>query len=290
MRAGSWPTAVVTGATSGIGRAVAQSLAAAGASVGIVARDPTRGEDARNGIAAATNNPRLEVFLADLSTLGSVRALADAIGRAYPSVDILVNCAAVFNARRTVTADGLELMFATNYLAPFLLTNLLLARLTAGVGGRVLTLTAPSTVRPDLDDLQSERRFSALNAFGASKAANLLFTYALARRLEGGGVTANAVHPGLVRSSLMRQGPAPLRWATWIFSHSPEEAADSIAPLATSLVYAETSGRFFRAGREIRSAPFTHEIGFQDHLWDVSAILAGLPDQEPYADKTATEK
>jgi NAD(P)-dependent dehydrogenase (short-subunit alcohol dehydrogenase family) len=113
MRTVGWPTAVVTGATSGIGRAVAQSLASAGASVGMVARDPTRGEDARNAIAAAANNPRLEVFLADLSVLASVRAVADAIGRAYPSVDILITCAAVFAPRRTVTTDGLELMFAT---------------------------------------------------------------------------------------------------------------------------------------------------------------------------------
>jgi NAD(P)-dependent dehydrogenase (short-subunit alcohol dehydrogenase family) len=202
--------------------------------------------------------------------------LASAVDRRYPSLDILVNSAAMFTPRRTVTVDGLETMFATNHLGPFLLTNLLMDRLAAGGGGRVLTLTAPSTVRPDLDDLQGERRFSALRSFGASKAANLLFTYALARRLGHGTVTVNAVHPGLVRSSLMRGAPAPLRWATWLMSRSAEHAAKSVLPLAISPELNGVSGRFLHRGREIRSARFTHDVAMQDRLWQLSAELSGL--------------
>jgi NAD(P)-dependent dehydrogenase (short-subunit alcohol dehydrogenase family) len=273
---GGWPTALVTGATSGIGRAVAHGLAASGATVGIVARDATRGEDARAAIAAATNNARVEVFLSDLSSVVSVQELAGAVARGYPSIDILVNCAAVFTPQRTVTAESLESMFATNHLAPFLLTNLLMDRLIADGGGRVLTLTAPSTVRPDLDDLLGERRFSALRSFGASKAANLLFTYALARRLGSADVTANAVHPGLVRSNLMRGAPAPLRWGIWLLSRSAEHAAKGILPLAISPEFDGVSGRFLHRGREIRSASFTHDTVMQDRLWQLSEELTGL--------------
>jgi NAD(P)-dependent dehydrogenase (short-subunit alcohol dehydrogenase family) len=267
-------TVLVTGATSGIGRALAGSLAASGMTVGIVARDMTRGEQTRASIAADSGNDRVEHFAADLADLASIRRLAADVTQAHPSLDVLVHCAAAYTARRTVTADGFETMFATNVLGPFLLTNLLLERLRVAGPARVLVLSAPSTVRLDFDDLQAERRFRSLTAFGATKAADLLFTFELARRTEGTGVIANAVHPGLVRTSLMRQAPAPLRWATRLMSTTPERAAAAIAPLAIAPEHATRSGRFFRAGREIEPPPYTLDPDIGRRLWEVCASLA----------------
>jgi NAD(P)-dependent dehydrogenase (short-subunit alcohol dehydrogenase family) len=268
--------ALVTGSTSGIGRALAETLAVSGATVGIVARDVGRGEAVRAEIAAATGSSAVRVFVADLSSQADIHRLAADVTAEFQQLDMLIHCAAVFTPRRTETVDGLETMFATNTLAPFLLTNLLQDPLAAGAPGRVLVLTAPSTVRLDFDDLQALRRFGALNAFGASKAGDLLFTFELARRWEGSGVTANAVHPGLVRTSLMRGAPAPLRWATWLVSAPPAKAAAAIAPLALAPEYARQTGRFYKAGRVIEAPPYSRDPDIARRLWDVSAVLTKL--------------
>jgi NAD(P)-dependent dehydrogenase (short-subunit alcohol dehydrogenase family) len=268
--------AVVTGATSGIGRALAEAIAAAGLTVDLVARDSTRGEAARRSIAAQAGDDRVIVSQGDLSSLASVRALARAIGERHRAVDILIHCAAVYTPRRSVTDDRIEMMLATNVLAPFLLTNLLLDRLGAAGSARVLVLSAPSTVRLDFDDLGAERRFRSLTQFGATKAADLLFTFELARRLEGSGITANAVHPGLVRTNLMRGAPAPLRWATRLVSAPPERAAAAMAPLALSPEYAGLSGRFFKGGRAVEAPPYTRDPEVARRLWDTSIALTGL--------------
>jgi NAD(P)-dependent dehydrogenase (short-subunit alcohol dehydrogenase family) len=279
--AGTGRTALVTGATSGIGRALAEALAAAGMTVGIVARDAVRGEEARTAIAAATGNERIEVFVGDLSDLASVRRLATTVTEAHATLDVLVHCAAMYTARRTVTADGFEAMFATNVLGPFLLTNLLLDRLRAAGSARVLVLSAPSTVKLDFDDLQAERRFRSLTAFGATKAADLVFTFELAQRLDASGTTVNAVHPGLVRTRLMRQSPAALRWATWLVSAAPARAAAAIVPLALSPRYEGLTGRFFKAGREVKAPPYTRDPEVARRLWHVCDALTGLSEGVP---------
>jgi NAD(P)-dependent dehydrogenase (short-subunit alcohol dehydrogenase family) len=216
------------------------------------------------------------VLIGDLSDQESVRHLADAVAATHSTLDVLVHSAAIYTAQRTATIHGIETMFATNVLGPFLLTNLLLDGILAARSARVLVLSAPSTVKLDFDDLQSERRFRSLTAFGATKAADLIFTFELARRLESSGVTANAVHPGLVRTNLMRQAPALLRWATGLVSASPERAAASIAPLALAPEYASRTGRFFRGGREIEPPPYTRDPEVGRHLWEVCSSLTKL--------------
>ncbi len=270
------PVALVTGSTAGIGRAIAEALARSGMAVGIVARDAARGATARDEISAATGGSDVRPFVADLSSQAEVRRLAAEVIAGLPRLDVLVHCAAVFSRQRTVTADGLETMFATNQLAPFLLTNLLRDRLIGSAPARVLVLTAPSTVRLDFDDLQAERRFGALRVFGASKAADLLFTFELARRLEGTGVSANAVHPGLVRTNLMHQAPAPLRWMIRVVSAPPTRAAASIVPLAISPEYEGMTGHFFKNGREIQPPSYTRDPAVARRLWDASAALTRL--------------
>lgn len=267
---------MITGATAGIGRALAEGLAAAGLTVAMVARDPRRGEAARLAIAAASGNEHVELYEGDLSSMASVRDLARMLAEAHPAIDLLVHCAAIYTARRSVTVDGYETMLATNVLAPFLLTNLLLHQLSAAPSARVIVLAAPSGTRLDFDDLQAERKFRSLSAFGASKAADLLLTFELARRLEDTSVTANAVHPGLARTNLMRQAVAPLRWVIRPMSASPERAAAAIAPLALSSEFEGRTGRFFHAGKEIDAPAYTRDPQAARRLWDVAAALTEL--------------
>jgi retinol dehydrogenase 14 len=269
-------TVAVTGSTGGIGRALAEALVAAGATVGIVGRDAARVAEVIEAIAKRTNGPDVRGFVADLSVQADVRRLAAEVEASLPRLDILVHCAALYVTRRTLTADGLETMFATNHLAPFLLTNLLHDRLVANAPARVLMLTAPSTTKLDFEDLQGERRFRSLTAFGASKAAELVMAFELARRWEGSGVTVNAVHPGVARTDLMRQAAAPVRWVSRLVSAPPERIAAAIAPLALSPEYAGRTGRFFTKGREIDAPPYTRDPEVARRLWDASATLTRL--------------
>ena len=273
-------TALVTGGTSGIGRALAEQLAAAGLTVVLVARDKVRGEAARQEIASTTGNDRISVVLGDLADMASVRKIALAVELAHPKLDVLVNCAGVYTPKRTVTTDGFETMFATNLLGPFLMTNLLLPQLRAAGSARILVISAPSGTKLDFDDLQSERRFRSLSAFGASKAADLLFTFELARRLDGTGVTANAIHPGLVRTSLMTGAPALLRWGLRPFSRSPESAVKTIVPLALDPAFEGRSGQFFHHAKAIDPPASTRDPDVARRLWDVSAELTGFDQSE----------
>jgi retinol dehydrogenase-14 len=244
----------------------------------MVVRDKTRGKAIQDEITSKTNNQSVDLMIADLASLASVRNLVTDFGARYSRLDVLVNNAATFISNRIVTPDGFELMFATNYLGPFLLTRLLIPYLKAAEPSRIINVTAPSTTRPNLEDLQGERKFSSLDAFGASKAADLLFTYALARRLEGSGVTANAYHPGIVRTNLNRTAPGPVRFISGVINifvgKAPAVAAEGLVQLATSPSFAQTSGRLVHGGHDI-SAPFIDDKDLQDRLWTASCALAG---------------
>jgi NAD(P)-dependent dehydrogenase (short-subunit alcohol dehydrogenase family) len=199
--------------------------------------------------------------------------MATTIKEKYEHLDVLINNAAIYKSQREMTSEGLELMFATNHIGPFLLTNLLLDKLKTSAPARVLVITAPSTTPLDFDNLQGEQRFNSLQAFGVTKMCNLLFTYVLARRLEGSGVTVNGVHPGLMKSNLMREAPLAMRWLTQLASTAPTKAASSLVYLASAPEMAGVTGKFFKDGKAIESNQYSHDQDIQRRLWDVSIAL-----------------
>jgi NAD(P)-dependent dehydrogenase (short-subunit alcohol dehydrogenase family) len=272
---------VVTGATSGIGKALIEDLAKTGQTIVMVARDADRGSAVLNEITSATQNPNLDLQLCDLSVLSSVRNLAQILNSKYQKINVLINNASVYKRKRVTTVEGFEEMFATNHLGPFLLTNLLLELLQAGVqengSAHVLNITAPSTVQLDFNDLQSEKKFNSLTAFGATKMANLLFTFALARRLENTGITVNAIHPGLARSSLMKESFPLLRLFTWLISSPPQKVTENIVQPATASAYEQMSGKFLHRGKEIEAPEYAHDHEAQQQLWDASERLTSAP-------------
>ena len=274
---------LVTGSTSGLGKATAFALAQQHATVILGCRDRQRGEAVLAEIKAGSPAANVDLLLLDLSVQQSVRTAVTELENRYDHLDVLINNAAVFKRHRTLTADGYETMFATNHLGPFLLTNLLLERLKAANSARILTITAPSTTRIAFEDLQAEQKFSALQAFGASKACNLLFTYDLARRLAGTTVTVNAFYPGLVKTALMRDAPVPLRWLNSLFGKSPELVAQSVVYYASSQEVQAMTGLFFNKGRQsIESSPYTKDRAIQQQLWEASMTLAPLEEVTPW--------
>jgi retinol dehydrogenase 12 len=275
---------VVTGATSGIGRAVATARGRLGAQLVLVARDRDRGEATAAGlVAAGAPPPRLEI--ADLASMTQVRALADRLG-ALERIDVLVNNAGLLAGQRRVTADGFEEVFAVNHLAPFLLTSLLLGTLTAAAPARVITVTsgAHAAARLDLDDLQMEREWDPWRAYASSKLANILFTRELARRLAGTGVTANCAHPGMVRTRFGREARLPMRAAVTLarpFMLSPERGASTIVYLATSPEVASATGGYYVRRQQREPSPAARDDTTAQRLWQLSAELTGLTPEHP---------
>jgi NAD(P)-dependent dehydrogenase (short-subunit alcohol dehydrogenase family) len=267
---------VVTGITSGIGRALALDLAKTGETIALVARDMSRGGAVRKEIMSQTQNPNIDLIIGDLSSLESVRGLATSIKAKYSQIDMLINNAGIYKSKRKISADGFELMLATNHLGPFLLTNLLIDSLKASGAARILNITAPSTVKPNFSDLQSEKSFNSLNVFGATKMMNLLFTFELARRLENTGVTANAIHPGLARSNLMNESPAIMRFFVRLASAPAERVTKSIVHVATDSAFEKVTGKFLHKGEEIEAPADAYDREAQLRLWEISSKLTGL--------------
>lgn len=272
---------LVTGATSGIGRATAAALARLGATVFLGARDHQKGEAVCAELRAATGNAAVELLHVDLASRASVRAAAADLRRRTAALHVLVNNAGVHATRRVSTADGFESTVAVNHLGPFLLTNLLVPLLRASAPARVIVVTSwfERFGRIDFEDLNqaAARRFNPLRAYCQSKLANLLFTFELARRLEPSGVTANAVHPGLVATRLMRGYPAPLRRLYEWLLFGPERAARPVVRLATAPELAGVSGRYFGPwGRETKPSRRARDGAAAARLWSVSEQLTGF--------------
>lgn len=271
---------VVTGTTSGIGKALAFEIAQTGQTLVMIARDAERGQAALQEISRQVPNPNIDLELCDLSILSSVRNVAEILKSRYEKINVLINNASVYKRKRSVTVDGFEEMFATNHLGLFLLTNLLLERLQAAVqadgSAHILNISAPSTVLLDFDDLQGEKKFNSLNAFGATKTANLLFTFELARRLENTGITVNAIHPGLARSGLMKEAFILMRLFTRLASAPPEKVSGSILQVASAPEFANVSGKFLHHGKEIEAPAYAQDRAAQQRLWEVSEQLTQL--------------
>jgi retinol dehydrogenase 14 len=274
-------TVLVTGGSSGIGRATAVGLARMGAHLAITGRDHGRTERAAGEIRAAGGG-QVEVFVADLSAQSEVRRLAGEVLQRLSRIDVLVNNVGGYWHSRHVTADGLERTFALNQLAPFLLTNLLLDRLSHSAPARVVTVAsnAQAQGRIDFDDLQGERSYSGARAYNQSKLANVLFTYELARRLQGSAVTANALHPGVVRTSFGAEDPAGVqrRLVPFLrpFMKDPAKGAATSIHLASAPDLEQVTGRYFANRKPTRSSKRSYDQATAARLWQVSADLAGV--------------
>jgi retinol dehydrogenase 14 len=281
-------TVLVTGATGGIGRATALGLAAMGAHLAITGRDRGRTEDAAHQIRAAGGG-QVDAFVADLSAQSQVRRLAAEVLQRLPRIDVLVNNAGGYWNTRHVTADGLERTFALNHLAPFLLTSLLLGRLTQSAPARVVTVSsnAQAQGRIDFDDLQAERSYSGARAYNQSKLANVLFTYELARRLPGTSVTANALHPGLVNTSFGAEDPGAVQrlFVPFMrpFMKAPARGAATSIRVASAPGLEHVTGRYFAGGQPRKSSRRSYDQAVAARLWQVSTDLTGLTAAGPQA-------
>ena len=274
-------TALVTGGTTGIGLVTARALAEKGAAVTIVGRNPQRGEQAARAIRAEVPGAEVRFERADLSLLDESRRLARNISESIDRLDVLVNNAGAIFSRRRVTADGLEATFALNHMSYFLLTNLLLNRLRAAEAGRIVVVAsvAHRRARLDFDDLQCERRYSARVSYSRSKLANVMFAYALARRLEGSPVTVNALHPGLVASRFGSNNGWLFRNALKLAFRASgaigvEEGAALNIRLASDPALDGATGRYFSDGREVPSSPASLSVEDQERLWAASEAIA----------------
>ena len=272
-------TVLVTGGSGGIGRATALGLAAMGAHLAITGRDRGRAEDTAREIRAAGAG-QVDVFVADLSAQSEVRRLAGEVLQRLSRIDVLVNNVGGYWNTRHVTADGLERTFAVNHLAPFLLTNLLLGRLKQSTPARVVTVSSnvQALGRIDFEDLQAERSYSGARAYNQSKLANVLFTYELARRLQGTSVTANALHPGVVRTALGAEDPRAVQRLLMPvmrpFMKAPARGAATSVYLASAPGLEQVTGRFFAGRKPRKSAKSSYDQAAAAQLWQVSADLA----------------
>jgi len=272
---------LVTGATSGIGKATATALAAQGATVVIGCRNREKGEAVKQEIARATGNNSLDLMVADLASIESTKkGAADFLAR-YPKLHVLVNQAGLYLDKRTVTPEGLETVFAVNHLSYFLLTNLLLPALKAGAPSRIVNGSGgiEAAGKIDFDDLQGEKKFGGFKALAQSKLGNFLFTYELARRLEGTGVTVTIMQPGGVKTELGRgQGGFMgfmLRLARPLFL-TPEQGADTLVWLASSPEVEGVTGAYYVKRKPAKSSARSHDKELAARLWKVSAELTGL--------------
>jgi NAD(P)-dependent dehydrogenase (short-subunit alcohol dehydrogenase family) len=273
---------LITGATLGIGKATAAGLARLGATVVLVARNQAKGEAVRDELRTQSGNPNVDVLFADLSSQQSTRELAASFQQRYAQLHVLMNNAGGIFFTRETTVDGLEKTFALDHLAYFLLTNLLLDTLKSSAPARIINVSsnAEAAGRLNFDDLQATRRYVAFTVYAQAKLANMLFTYELARRLEGSGVTVNAITPGPVATNFGGSGQSLLnRVFPLIFrviGKPPERAAATAIQLASDPALASVSGRAFYERKELQTSARSHDVADQQRLWQVSAELTGL--------------
>lgn len=274
---------LITGATSGIGRVTAEALARRGMRVVLVARSAARADATIAAIRERSGNAAADYLLADLSSQEEVRRVTAEFRARHSRLHVLINNAGAVFTSRQETADGLEMTFALNHLAPFLLTNLLLDTLQACAPARIVTVASAAHYGATIpfDDLQQHHgRYRPFRVYGQSKLANILFTYELARRLESSGITANTLHPGFVATNFGKGGGA--FWQTVFTGLRPfmidaEKGAQTSIYLATAPEVAAVSGQYFIKSQPARSSPASYDQRAQRRLWEISERLTGLP-------------
>jgi len=275
---------LVTGANSGIGKATALGLAKMGATVVMVCRDANKGEAALSEIKRKSGSNSVDLLLADLSSQEAIRRLATEYKSKYQQLHVLINNAGVYYTKRHVTVNGLEAMFAVNYLARFLLTNLLLDIIEQSAPARIINVAGAYHAKGKInfDDLQGEKDFDGQRANHQSKLADVLFTYELARRLEGTGVTINCLHPGMVATDLIDKDKDFPVFFKYLYKlsrplmKSPVKGAETSIYLASSPEVESVTGRYFVNKKIAESSPESHDPQLAQRLWAVSEKLSKL--------------
>jgi NAD(P)-dependent dehydrogenase (short-subunit alcohol dehydrogenase family) len=276
---------LVTGSSAGIGKVTAKELAKMGATVVMVCRNRTKGEAVQTEIKQMSGNAQVDLIVADLSQLSEVRRVANEFKQKYTQLHVLINNAGAVNAEYKSTVDGLETTFETNYLSPFLLTQLLLDTLKASAPARIVNVSSAvhTTGRIDFADLQRTQRYRAMDTYAQSKLAQIFFTYELADQLAGTSVTVNALNPGLVASNFNAgtKGIGHFLFALLysIAGISVEKGAQTQLYLATSPEVEGVSGKYFSNCKEKRSSQLSHDVAIRRRLWDVSEAL--IQQREP---------
>lgn len=276
---------LITGANSGLGYQTALALAKMGAQVVMVCRNRAKGEAAQAEIKSKSGSSAVDLLIADLSVQKSIRELAQTFKASYNRLDVLVNNAGLILGKRQVTADGYEQTFALNHLGYFLLTNLLLDTLKASAPSRIVNVASQAERLGELnfDNLMLEKRYSSIRAYGMSKRANIVFSYELAKRLAGTGVTVNCAHPGNVRTNFgasmggaMAAGIKRFGSLFRMFMLSPEQGAQTIIWLASSPEVEGITGQYFSKKHPLKSAAQTYDPEVQEKLWKVSEQMTGV--------------
>lgn len=270
---------IITGANSGIGKAVALGLAKLGATIVMICRNKQRGEDAQREIINASGNQNVDLLLCDLSSQEQIHELAAEFKKKYKCLHVLINNAGIVLYKRTISVDGIEMNFAVNYLAPFLLTNLLIELLKKNAPSRIINVSSSihTWVSLNIDDIQSQnKKYLVYKNYSNSKLALLLFTYELSNFLDGTGVTVNAVHPGFIRTGLGRDLPFFVKAIMKIFFKSPEKGAKTIIYLASSQDVAEITGKYYVKGHPKKSSEESYNKEKATQLWNLSLQMTNL--------------
>lgn len=271
---------MITGANSGIGKATALGLAKMGATIVMVCRNKDRGEKALEDIKKEVENGTVDLMIADLSTQKAIHQLVKEFKERYQFLHVLINNAGVNLSKCVLTEDGIETTFAVNYLAQYLLSNLLLDVLQASSPARIVNVASSVLAKNiDFENLNGEKHYRQLNAYGQSKLAVILFTYELSRRIEGTGVTVNCLHPGYVKTNMIKNFRKFVKYfypLIGLFMKKPKKGAKTSIYLASSSEVEGVSGKYFKKRKEVESMKAVYDEEIAKRLWDVSIALTNL--------------
>ncbi len=271
-------TAIITGATSGIGKVTALAIAREGAHLVLPVRNMEKGETLKEEIQQETGSKNIELMSCDLASLDSIRSFAKQFLAKYDRLDLLINNAGLWESKRKESADGIEMNFAVNHLAPFLMTNLLLDLIKKSAPARIINVssTAHKYAKMNFDDLEGKKRWDSMKSYAQSKLANILFTRKLAHELAGAGVTVNCLHPGVVSTRLFDNMPGYFRRIFGLFMISPEKGAETSIFLATSPEVEGISGAYYNKKMMAKTTRHAEDMKAADMLWEVSKEYCGL--------------